>query len=254
MPSEVWSESLGGGVHIFVTPAYRYNTDSILLAEFSRRMVSGKGKRAVDLGSGGGILPLFWCKKDKEQPGREVFASITAVEIQADACALAKRSAQENGFEEKLTVCNADLRQLQGVLPKGQFHLVSCNPPYKALGTGIRNPSAPLAQARHEDTCTPEDVIAAAADLLQFGGKLCMCQRPERLCDLMEVMRRHGLEPKVLRLVQQRPEKAPKLFLLCGIKGGNPGLKIEPTLFIEQAGGGFSREMMEIYGEDFFTK
>ena len=253
MSSETWAESLGE-VRIFVSPAYRYNTDSILLADFARKMVSGKAKRAVDLGSGNGILPLFWCNKDREEAKTAVFSHITAVEIQKEACELACRSVAENDLEEKISVCNADLRALDGILPKAQFHLVSCNPPYKALGTGIRNPSAPLAQARHEDTCTPEDVIAAAAKLLQFGGKLCMCQRPERLCDLTELMRRYRLEPKVLRLVQQRPEKAPKLFLLCAVKGGNPGLTISPTLFIEDPEGNFSPEMREIYGASFLEK
>ena len=61
--------------------------------------------------------------------------------------------------------------------------------------------------------------------------------------------REYGLEPKRLRLVQQRPEKAPFLFLLEARRGGKPGLTVEPTLFIEGEQEGLSREMAAIYGE-----
>ncbi len=63
-------------------------------------------------------------------------------------------------------------------------------------------------------------------------------------------MRRFGIEPKRLRLVQQRRTKAPKLFLLEGRRGGKRGfLDVLPTLFIEDENGGFSEEMLAIYGD-----
>lgn len=61
-----------------------------------------------------------------------------------------------------------------------------------------------MENARHECTCTLEDVAKAGRDVLRFGGRLCLCQRPERLADAMNVFRSYGLEPKRLRLVQQR--------------------------------------------------
>ena len=62
-------------------------------------------------------------------------------------------------------------------------------------------------------------MVQAAARLLRPSGRLCLCQRPERLCSVMEACRQGNLEPKRLRLVQQRVEKAPKLFLLEARKG-----------------------------------
>ena len=70
-----------------------------------------------------------------------------------------------------------------------------------------------------------------------------MCQRPERLTDVLCSMRKNDLEPKRLRLVQQREGKPPKLFLIEGRRGGKRGgLVVEPTLYIE------SDEMIKIYG------
>ena len=73
----------------------------------------------------------------------------------------------------------------------------------------------------------------------------------------MEAMRKYSVEPKKLRLVQQRKSKAPKLFLLEGRRGGKRGfLEVMPTLFIEDESGNFSEEMLNIYGsykEDYIN-
>lgn len=195
------------------------------------------------MGTGCGTIPLLWLKNNNN-------LSVYAVELQKDACELLEKSIAHNKLEDNLTLLNADLRDLKGRLPFGTFDVVSCNPPYKLGGSGILNPEQQKLVARHEAECTLDDVCGAASNLLQFGGRLCMCQRPERLSDVIESMRRSGIEPKRLRLVQQRKSKAPKLFLIEGRRGGKRGfMDVLPTLFIEDGQGGFSEEMLEIYGD-----
>ena len=142
-------------------------------------------------------------------------------------------------------------------MPLGSFDIVACNPPYKISGGGITNPENAKLVARHESECTLDDVCRCGSSLLQFGGRLCICQRPERLADAMEAMRKYSVEPKKLRFVQQRKSKAPKLFLLEGRRGGKRGfLEVMPTLFIEDESGNFSEEMLNIYGsykEDYIN-
>ena len=82
---------------------------------------------------------------------------------------------------------------------------------------------------------------------MQYGGRFCLCQRPERLTDVLLAMRQNGLEPKRLRWVQQRPEKAPWLFLAEGKAGAKPGLITEPPLIVENADGSYTDEMKQIY-------
>ena len=233
-------EPLGRGMQIYVTDSYHFSTDTILLAHFSQP----KGhKKCVDLGTGCGTIPLLWLR---ENPN----LSVSAVEIQSDACKLAEESIRINSLEQSLTIHHHDLRDLRGVLPFGAFDVVACNPPYKQSGSGIVNPESRRLIARHEEECTLEDICGAASRLLQFGGRFCVCQRPERLADVMEAMRLFQLEPKVLRMVQQRQDKAPKLFLLEGRKGGRRGfLSVQPTLFSEDGQGSFSPEMLKIYGD-----
>ena len=58
-----------------------------------------------------------------------------------------------------------------------------------------------------------------------------------------------GLEPKRLRLVQHRVQKAPSLFLLEARRGGKTGLTVEPVLLLEEETGACTAEMKAIYGE-----
>lgn len=249
-----WLEQLGDNVKIYVSNAYRFNTDSILLADFSYGAVGKRGMSAVDLGTGGGIIPLLWLTKEKEKAETGKFAQILGVEIQAEACRMAESSIQLNGWQNRVRIMEADFCRLKGRVPFGCYDLVCCNPPYKPFSGGIKNPLPAHKIARHEVLCTLQELVETAARLLRFGGKFCMCQRPERLCDVLTAMRKAGVEPKRLRFVQQRTEKAPNLFLVCGARGGNPGMEVLPVLQIEDVMGGFSREMQEIYGPSFFDR
>lgn len=219
-------------MEIIVNDMYHFSTDTILLADFA---APHKGIKAADLGTGCGTIPLLWTRNDRT-------LDITAVEIQSEACALFRRSIEHNRLDN-IKIINADLKELYGIVPFGCFDLVACNPPYKLGGSGVKNPDDEKLIARHEESCTIEDVCRAAKNLLQFGGRFVICQRPERLTDVLTAMRANDLEPKRLRFVQQREGKAPKLFLAEGRRGGRSGgLITEPTLYIE------SEEMIKIYG------
>jgi tRNA1(Val) A37 N6-methylase TrmN6 len=231
-------EPLGNGIEIIVSDLFHFSTDTILLADFAKPKANSK---AVDLGTGCGTIPLLWARSNKS-------AEINAVEIQHQGYDMTSRSIIHNGIDN-IKAINCDLKKLKGVLPFGYFDLVSCNPPYKEIGTGIKNPDEEKLIARHEDSCTIDDITLCAKNLLQFGGRFCMCQRPERLTDVLLSMRKNDLEPKRLRFVQQRESKNPKLFLVEGRRGSKPSsLVVEKTLFIEDSTGDFSQEMKDIYG------
>ena len=90
-----------------------------------------------------------------------------------------------------------DLKQIKGVLPNEYFDVVSINPPYKKVGTGIVNEKEDYKNARHEFNCTLYDAAKAANYLLKFGGRYCMCQRPERLPEMFDAMKKNKIEPKI---------------------------------------------------------
>lgn len=224
MEAEKW-EPLGDGFGVFTSPSFRFSGDSLLLADFSLQ-VAPPGGLAADLGAGCGIVAMLLAKAG-------TFAAIHAVEIQEEACRLIEQSAAQSGEMQTVHACHADLRALRGLLPGNRFDLVVCNPPYKQAGAGAASPHPARRLARQEEGCRFAEITQAAARLLRFGGSFCLCQRPERLCGVFEALCACGLEPKLLRVVQQRPGSEPSLLLIQARKGGKPGLRMLPTLVIE---------------------
>lgn len=97
---------------------------------------------------------------------------------------------------------------------------------------GPQSTDAGRATARHETDCTLEDVCACGFRLLKDGGKLSLCHRPERLAEVLAVLRAHRLEPKRLAFVKNKPDAAPWLFLVEAQKNRRTGLRIEPDVLI----------------------
>ena len=234
--SSVKREPLGNGFYVNVSHHHAFGTDAILLASFA---AAKKSDKLLDIGTGCGIIPLIMLRN-----GDLKFA--VGVDISEEACCLAEQTRQELDLT-KFTVINSDINDLKGKTDFGGYTLVTCNPPYKAPGAGIKNPDSVEAVARHEIACTLEDIISVSSKLLQTSGRLCMCQRPERLAEMMSLMRAYKLEPKKLRLVCQRKGEEPWLVLVEAKKCANTGLRISPTLYVEE-NGDLSNEMIEIYG------
>ncbi|MBO5021317.1 MAG: methyltransferase, partial [Clostridia bacterium] len=69
----------------------------------------------------------------------------------------------------------------------------------------------------------------------------------ERMAELLSLMRQYKVEPKRLRLVCQRAGEEPWLILVEGKRCANTGLRISPTLYVEDENGDFSQEMIDIY-------
>ncbi len=227
-----------GRFSILVSAEHTFGTDAVLLADFAGKKHSAN---ACDLGTGCGIIPLLLLKNSSAE-------RVSGVEIQTPAAEIAHRNAELNGLEADLSIYNADLKEIKSVLPNAVFDLVTCNPPYKASGAGSQNLSEAERIARHEVKCVFADIVKSAKHLLKFGGRLCVCHRPERLTDIFCEMRANGIEPKVLREVIQREGGEAWLVLVEGKVGGKAGLTVMPPLYVEQ-NGRLSDEMMEIYGD-----
>ncbi|MGN1133053.1 MAG: hypothetical protein ACI4RN_01210, partial [Oscillospiraceae bacterium] len=171
---------------------------------------------------------------------------IDAVEIQQKAYDLMKITVKHNNIENIVPV----LSDLNDYKSDSLLDLITCNPPYKISGTGAKNDSEAVSIARHEMLCTIDDVCASAKRNLKFGGRLCICNRPERLCDIMIAMRKNGIEPKRVRFVSKTAKDAPWLVMVEGRKGGKPFLQVEPQFYTRTESGEYTEEMKRIYGPE----
>ncbi|NMA66965.1 MAG: tRNA1(Val) (adenine(37)-N6)-methyltransferase [Clostridiaceae bacterium] len=216
---------------------FRFGMDAILLSNF---VTAGKGTRILDLGTGTGIIPILLSAKT--QAGH-----ITGIDIQADIVDMAKRSVRGNMLEAIIEIIECDIKKVIELLKPASYDIVVTNPPYMRAGSGFVNPEQGKAIARHEIFCTLQDVLSSAASMLKPNGEFFMVNRPDRLADALEGMRRVKLEPKVLRLVSSKYNSAPNLFLIKAIKNGNPGLKIMPNLIIYNQDGQYTEELKVMY-------
>ncbi len=227
-------EDLGENIKVVVSKRHTFGTDAMLLADFANPK---RNDIACDFGSGCGIIPFLWLRDGK-------CAEITAIEIQKNACDQMERSLALNKTK-KITVFNRDLKNILDLQP-GSFDLVTMNPPYKIQNGGIKNEDDFATIARHETLCNMDDIAKSAARLLRFGGKLCICHRPERVFDAMYSMRVNGIEPKNLRFVSKKGDTQPWLVLIEGKRGAKNGLKVLGNLVAYNEDGTLTEEMLKI--------
>ena len=218
-----------------------FGMDSVLLSDFAKNI--NKDATVLDLGSGTGIIPILLC-------GKTNLKKIIGVEIQEEVAEMASRSIKLNHLENKFEIVNEDILNLNRLYKKQTFDVIVTNPPYKKKDTGIINESEKKILSRHEITASLEDFIKVSKDLLKDKGELYMVHRPERLVDILSIMRKYKIEPKVLRFVCSKQDKEPNLILIKGIKNANSFLKIEKNLYVYQENGEYTEELLRIYGKN----
>ena len=226
----------GGPRFLHSADGFRLSTDSVLLAHFAAPL---RADTIFDLGCGAGVLTVLL---QLSHPA----AQVEGIELRAEAAALCRRNLAENGLPDG-GILTGDLREHRALLRAGAYDLVVSNPPYFAADRGYTAPDPARAAARDERTCSLDDVCAAAAYLCRWGGAFALVHRPERLADIFCTMRAHGLEPKRLRPVQHRFDRAPNLALIEARRGGRPGLTVCAPLLLTDPDGGDSEELREIY-------
>ena len=77
-----------------------------------------------------------------------------------------------------------------------------------------------------------------------------MVHRPERLADLMELMRKYKIEPKKIRFVYSMVNKDASLVLIKAVKNARQFLKIEKPLIIYDENGEYTDEIYKIYNKE----
>lgn len=215
-----------------------FGMDAVLLSSFAKIK---KQERALDLGTGTGILPILLEAKNEGE-------HYTGLEIQKESVDMARRSIEYNGLEDKVDVEAGDIRNASGLFGAASFQVVTVNPPYMIGKHGLKNENEALYIARHEVLCTLDDVLRESARLLTPKGRFYMVHRPFRLPEILAKMSAYRIEPKRMRLVHPYVDKEPNMVLVEGLRGGNPRMKVEPPLVVYEKDGRYTEELLRIYG------
>lgn len=215
-----------------------FGMDAVLLSGFASVR---KGERAIDLGTGTGIIPILLEAKTQGE-------HFTGLEIQKTSVDMAQRSVLLNDLTERISIVEGDIKEAVSIFGKASFDVVTSNPPYMTGSHGLVNVHESKAIARHEILCTLEDVVSQAAALLRENGRFYMVHRPFRLAEIMNVMVKYHIEPKRMKLVYPFVDKEPNMVLLEGLKGGKSRITVEKPLIVYKEPGKYTDEIYDIYG------
>lgn len=229
------------GYKIIQNPeSFCFGMDAVLLSSFAKVKPCEK---ALDLGTGTGILPILLCAKNEG-------SHYTGLEIQKESVSLARRSVKYNGLEDKIDIVEGDIKEASKIFGAASFQAITVNPPYMIGEHGLKNENEALYIARHEVLCTLEDILRESARLLTPKGRFYMVHRPFRLPEILAKMSAYRIEPKRMRLVHPFVDKEPNMVLIEGLRGGNPRMKVEPPLLVYQKGGSYTEEVLRIYSDE----
>lgn len=224
------------------TDGLTFGTDALLLAGY----INGKYKRGVELGGGTGIISMLLLARGKIE-------KIDCVEIQDEFAELIGRNAEHNNFSDRLFPICCDVRDYRS---DKEFEIVFTNPPYMKTTSGKSNLDDKKNLARHEVAGTIFDFCRAASKALKYGGSFAVVYRPDRLIDLIDAMRKAGLEPKRMTYVHANAASEPSMVLIEAKKGGKCGLKLTRPLLIykNKDNKEYSEDMSYIMNEGSFPK
>lgn len=231
---------LAGDWRIFqLRRGHRFSTDDLLCAWAGAR--SGHpALRLLDLGAGIGSVGLLslW-----RQPPE---AALVMVEAQEQSHLLARKTLAWNHLEERVEPRLGDLRDPEMVPESSFFDIVTCSPPYIPIGKGVISPVPQRAAARIELRGSIHDYMITASRALAPGGRIAIVfaardPRPE------EAIARQGLALLWQRDVCFREGQPPTIQLLVASKSEPAGPAVrEPPLFVRDASGRWSQEMLSI--------
>ncbi len=217
---------------------YRFSLDALLLADFPSLKSC---KNILELGAGSGVVSLLLALKYPK-------ARVTGVEIQDSLYRRAVRNAEVNGLPDRVNFIHADLRELPKTFPAGSFELCVMNPPFRKPGTGRISPGDERAAARHELKGGIENALKSAKIMLKNRGRVCVIYHPDRLSELIMLMKSKALEPKRLMFVHSHKRDEARMVLMEAVKDGAPGLKVLPPLFVYEKEREYTAEMRDFYG------
>ena len=217
-----------------------FGIDSVLLSDFAKNIKNSA--KVIDLGTGTGIINILLSGKTEAQ-------ELVGVEIQPEVAEMAKRSIKLNKLENRIKIINDNILNLEKIYKKNYFDVVVTNPPYKKINTGVINNESKKQISRHEITASLRDFIHISAYLLKDFGEFYMVHRPERLVDILSIMREEKIEPKKIKFVYPNKNKKTNLVLIKGIKFGNQFLEFEDNLYVYNENGEYTEDILKIYNK-----
>lgn len=214
--------------------AFKFSIDSVLLAKFVT--INKKTKQILDIGTGNAPIPLILSLRTN--------ANITGIELQKESYELAIESIKYNKLEDRIKIINDNIKEMD--LENNYYDTIVCNPPYFKNNSLISDNNS-KALAKSEISLSLEDIFKISKKVLKNKGNIAIINRPERLADIICLMRKYSIEPKIIQFVYPKVNKSANHVLIEGTFNGNSGLKLLKPLFVHNEDDSYTEEILNIY-------
>ena len=215
---------------------FSFSLDSILLPNFVT--VHLRTKEILDIGCGNAPIPLILSERTK--------AHITGVEIQEEAYKMAQKSVKLNGKENQIDLIHDDIRHYAEGIDHEIYDVITCNPPYFSYqDSSIVSKTNEKTIARHDKTLKLEDILKISRKLLKNNGILALVQRPEKLVDIIYLMRKNNIEPKRILFICPKKGRNANILLIEETKNGKPGLKILDPIYSHTENNEYTEDLLK---------
>ena len=215
---------------------YTFTSDSVVLANFIKIK---KKEVAVEVGSGSGVISILLSKKVN-------FKHIYGFEIQKELFEMANKSLALNDLTEEISFINDKFQNYKNYFENGSVDVIFSNPPYKKEGSAKYNDNESKAIARHEKNLMIDELCVNVSKLLKHGGRFYVVYDADRCCELIYQLISNKLEPKRMFFTDNGRGKT-TLVVIEAVKGGKHGVKVLPTLIVNDREGNYLHEIVDKY-------
>ena len=220
------------------TDWFNFSLDSVLLSNFVS--INKNTNKIIDFCTGNAPIPLILSTKTN--------ANIIGVELQKEVYELAKKSVEINNLQDRIEILNMNVKDLYNKYDTDTFDVITCNPPFFKVNDNSKfNKNDIKTVARHEIEINLDNIFSIAKKLLKNNGVISIVHRPDRLVEILEIMKKNNIEPKKIQFVYPKLNSECNIVLVEGSKNGNSGLKILPPLYVHDENGKYLDEIEEMF-------
>lgn len=253
---------------------FKFGIDSCLLANLALDCFEQKYKKTknyifCDMCSGTGVVANIFYSKHLLIQEKEIDKNVKGLLLEIDKKAVesAQKTIRINEFEQNLLVRKCDIKKINKIKLKEDEELkeflaikqrvskqnlseivdiLLVNPPYFKSEKGLKNKENRVFTARSEKECSFSDVANAAAFLLKNSASLYVVHKTERLSEIINTLKKYKLEPKEITFIHSFVDRESQNFILCAVKNGKEGIKVNKPLIIYEKEGVYTKEVLTL--------
>lgn len=210
---------------------YRYNSDSLLLADFILKQ--GVRNNILDVGAGCGIIGILLKKNITN-------LSLSLIDIQKENIELINKNLKSNQIQAN--VFHSDFVEFES---KEKFDFIVCNPPfYRQEACKSENRHKNI--SKFQEFLPLHSFLTKANSILKPNGTLYFCYEVLALDELCFILKDMKMKMTKLCFVHTHQNKKARLVLIQVKKGSKSSCEILPPFFVYE-NEILSKQMQEIH-------